>query len=40
MEENKKTLIASGCSFTHQPWSWAYKLKEIILPFLKNINVR
>jgi hypothetical protein len=29
MEENKKTLIASGCSFTHQPWSWAYKLKEI-----------
>ena len=29
MEENKKTLIASGCSFTHQPWSWAYKLKEL-----------
>lgn len=28
MELKEKTLVASGCSFTHQSWSWAYKLKE------------
>jgi hypothetical protein len=39
MEENKKTLIASGCSFTHQPWSWAYKLKELNGYELLNVSM-
>ena len=39
MEENKKTLIASGCSFTHQPWSWAYKLKELNEYDLLNVSM-
>jgi|688.fasta_scaffold326509_2 hypothetical protein len=39
MEENKKILIASGCSFTHQPWSWAYKLKELNEYDLLNVSM-
>jgi len=39
MEANKKTLISSGCSFTHQPWSWAYKLQELNGYELLNVSM-